>query len=123
MKASGYSSTTKTNYDAESWLISPEIDLASAIKPALSFKHALNFFENMEKAKEEASVWVKVAGGDWSKLSGVAYPESLSWTFVDSGKVDLANFVGKKIQIAFKYISTAAKAGTWEVDEFLIAEQ
>ena len=83
----------------------------------------MNFFADMNKAKEEATVWIKAAGGDWTQLSGVGYPEKLSWDFVESGKVDLANFVGKKIQIAFKYISTAAKAGTWEVDEFLIAEQ
>ena len=121
MKASGYAKDV--NYDAESWLISPEIDLSSATKPALSFKHALNYFADMNKAKEEATVWIKAAGGDWTQLSGVGYPEKLSWDFVESGKVDLANFVGKKIQIAFKYISTAAKAGTWEVDEFLIAEQ
>ena len=121
MKASGYANNT--NFDTESWLISPEIDLASAQKPALSFKHALNFFENLEKAKEEASVWVKAAGGDWTKLSGVAYPESMSWSFVESGKVDLSAYKGKKIQIAFKYISTSNKAGTWEVDEFLISEQ
>lgn len=123
MKASGYSNTTKTNYDAESWLISPEIDLSSAKKPALSFKHAVNFFSDMNKAKEEATVWIKAADGDWTQLSGVSYPEKLSWDFVDSGKVDLTNYVGKKVQIAFKYMSTATKAGTWEVDEFLIAEQ
>lgn len=120
MKASGYASDK--NYDTESWLISPEIDLASATKPALSFKHAVNFFESVDKAKEEASVWVKAAGGEWTKLAGVAYPDKLSWSFVESGKIDLSVYAGKKIQIAFKYLSTSTKAGTWEVDEFLISE-
>ena len=121
MKASGYASNT--NFDSESWLISPVIDLSSATKPVLTFRHALNFFSSVAKAKEEATLWVKAEGGEWTQLSGVAYPDSLSWTFVDSGDVDLSAYAGKKVQIAFKYVSTAEKAGTWEVDDFAIAEK
>ena len=118
MKATGYASST--NYDTESWLISPVIDLSAATSPVLTFKHAVNFFESVDKAKEEASVWAKAEGGDWAQLSGVNYPTSLSWTFVESGEVSLAAYAGKKVQIAFKYVSTATKAGTWELDEFVV---
>ena len=48
---------------------------------------------------------------------------SLSWTFVDGGPVDLTSYVGNKVKIAFKYTSTATKAGTWEVDKFSVAEK
>ena len=47
-------------------------------------------------------------------------PAQLSWTFVGSGNVSLSAFAGKKIQIGFKYTSTAAKAGTWEVKNVII---
>ena len=119
MKASGYASNT--NFAAESWLISPVIDLGSATKPVLTFRHALNFFSSVDKAKEEATLWAKAEGGEWTQLSGIAYPESLSWTFIDSGEIDLSAYAGKKVQIAFKYVSTASKAGTWEVDDFAVA--
>ena len=121
MKASAYANST--NFASESWLISPAIDLTSAKKPVLTFRHALNYFTSLDTAKEEATLWVKAEGGEWTKLSGVAYPESLSWTFIDSGEIDLTAYAGKKIQIGFKYISTAEKAGTWEVDNFEIKEK
>lgn len=121
MKASAYANNA--NFASESWLVSPAVDLSSAKNPILTFRHALNYFTSIEKAKEEATVWAKPEGGEWTKLSGVIYPESLSWTFIDSGEIDLTAYVGKKIQIGFKYVSTAEKAGTWEIDSFEIKEK
>lgn len=121
MKASGY--VGGTAYKTESWLISPVVDIpATATSPALSFDQALNQFTSIDKAKEEATVWVRIEGGSWTALTGVTYPTTLSWTFVSSGSVDLAAYKGKKIQIGFKYTSTETKAGTWEVKNFKIAE-
>ena len=120
MKASAYKNPT--NYASESWLISPVIDLKDATAPVLSFTHATNFFSSVDKAKEEATVWAREEGGSWTALEGVNYPASLSWTFVESGSIDLSAYKGKKIQIAFKYTSTATKAGTWEIKDFELDE-
>ena len=115
MVASGYVKADSKDYDTESWLVSPVIDLSSEKAAFLSFEHACNFFTDIETAKKEVGVKVKVEGGEWESLSGFAYPETLSWSFVNSGSVDLASYLGKKVQIAFVYTSTAAKAGTWEI--------
>lgn len=119
MKASAYNQQA---YASESWLVSPVVNLASAQHPVLTFRHAVNQFESIDKAKEEATVWVREENGTWTQLTGVSYPASMSWSFVDSGEIDLSGYKGKKIQVAFKYVSTATKAGTWEVDKFSIAE-
>ncbi|MDE6134024.1 MAG: DUF5017 domain-containing protein, partial [Muribaculaceae bacterium] len=111
-KASGYAAGT--NYDAEAWLISPEIDLSAFGEATLSYEQATNFFSSTEVLPDQAAAYVREAGGEWVKLSP-EYPESMSWTFVPSGDIDLSAFAGKKIQIGFCYISTEAKAGTWEV--------
>ena len=111
-KASGYAN--KTNYDTEAWLISPVIDLTKFTAPTLSFEHATNFFADAATAKDEATVWAREVGEDWVKLNP-AYPETMSWTFIASGEIDLAEFAGKEMQFAFCYKSTATKAGTWEV--------
>lgn len=118
MKASAY--VGNTNYASESWLVSPLVDLSENTGEAnLAFEHAVNFFSSIDKAKEEATVWVREEGGSWSKLS-INYPETLSWSFVQGGTVDLSSYNGKKIQVGFKYVSTTEKAGTWEIKNFNI---
>ena len=120
MKASAY--VSGTNKASESWLISPLVDLSAAVNPALTFTHAMNYFSTIDKAKEEATVWVRIEGGAWTALEGVTYPASLSWTFVDCAPIDLSAYKGKKVQIGFKYTSTATKAGTWEIKNFKLDE-
>jgi hypothetical protein len=120
MKASAY--VGGTAYETESWLISPVVSFAGATHPALSFSHAVNNFTSIAKAQEETSVWIREKDGEWTKLSGVNYPTSLSWTFVESGSIDLSAYVNKQIEIGFKYTSTTEKAGTWEVKDFKLKE-
>jgi len=54
-------------------------------------------------------------GTNWTELTLSAWPDKLSWNFFDA-TADLSPFAGKTdVQIALKYLSTAEKAGTWEV--------
>lgn len=119
MVATGYSNSA--NYDSESWLVSPEIDLTAASNVTLSFDQALNYFSSIDVAKEQATLMVRESGKEWSQITGYSYPASLSWTFAGSGDIDLSSYIGKTVQFAFRYVSTAAKAGTWEVKNFKIA--
>jgi hypothetical protein len=119
MVATGYSNSA--NYDSESWLVSPEIDLTAASNVTLSFDQALNYFSSIGVAKEQATLMVRESGKEWSQITGYSYPASLSWTFAGSGDIDLSSYIGKTVQFAFRYVSTAAKAGTWEVKNFKIA--
>jgi len=120
MKASAY--VGGSDLAAESWLLSPEIDLKKATGTSITFSHALNFFLDIERAKSEATVWVKVNGGDWAQLEGVTYPGELSWTFIDC-TIDTKAYDGKKVQFGFKYVSTEEKAGTWEIKNFVVKGQ
>lgn len=110
-KASAYANNT--NYAAESWLISPVIDLTKYTAPTLSYEQATNYFSDPAVYSDEATAWAREEGGQWVKLNP-EYPEKNSWTFVSSGALDLSDFAGKKMQIGFCYKS-AEKAGTWEL--------
>ncbi len=116
MKASGYKSGAK---DAESWLVSPVLDMTKATEAALNFKHAGKFFGTMA---DEIKVMACVAEGTWAELPIDAYPTNTDYTFVDA-TVDLSAYVGKKMQFAFVYKSTTAAAGTWEVKDVAITGQ
>ncbi len=118
MKATGYASSN--NYATESWLVSPEINLTGASNVSVSFTQALNYFTSIDVAKDEAALMIRESGKDWSQITGYTYPESLGWTFTDSGAIDLSAYVGKTVQFAFRYTSTATKAGTWEIKTFTV---
>jgi len=110
MKASGYKGG-----GVESWLVSPEYDLAGQESVYLSFDHILNYLKGATRT-EHVNVLIKeTSAAEWTSLEGITWPEGTSWTAVNSGKVDLSAYAGKKIQIAFKYTSTASVATTWEV--------
>lgn len=119
--ATAYVSSTRENHASDCWLVSPEIDLTSQSAAFLSFDQALNFFSNLETAKSETSVNIREVGTtEWTRLTVPAYPASMSWNFANSGDIDLAAYIGKKVEIGFRYTSTDAKAGTWEIKNVLI---
>ena len=121
MKASAY--VNNTNYESESWLISPVIDLSGKTSAYLTFEHATNFF-NTSTLGDDASVYAKEEGaGDWTKVTGVTYPSSQGWTFVDAGDIDISAYAGKKMQFAFVYKSSSSKAGTWEVKNVVVKDE
>ena len=117
MNASAY--VNKTNYASESWLVSPKFDCTKATALTLSFSEAANFFKSAENVSAYTSVKVKEVGTDtWTDLTLSARASGTAWTFTDGITADLSAYVGKKMQIAFVYTSSAELAGTWEVKNF-----
>ena len=111
MKASAYANSTK--YATESWLISPEIDLSSAPSAFLSFDHVMRYFGT---ANQDGTLKVTIDNGaNWADVTIPTYPDGNSWTFVSSGEISLASYVGKKIKLAFIYKSSTDAAATWEI--------
>lgn len=116
MVATGYDSESRTNFDTDSYLVSPVIDLTDQTEAWLIFDHAINFFASVDVAKKQATLLVKEDGADsWTQLTIPRYGTNQDYNFVSSGNIDLKAYAGKKIRLAFRYQSTAAKAGTWEV--------
>lgn len=117
MKASAYISGAA--HASESWLVSPKFDCTNATALTLSFSEAANKFNSAENVSAYTSVKVKEVGTDtWTDLTLSARASGTSWDFTDGITADLSAYVGKKMQIAFVYTSTAELAGTWEVKNF-----
>lgn len=120
-KASAY--VNKKNLPSESWLVSPWIELSCAeVERNLYFDHAVSkYFGNVS---EEATLWIKVEGGDWTQITSIAYPEvpqDKSFSPFETQAVSLAGYEGKKIKVGFKYVSTDEAAGTWEIRNFKVS--
>ena len=110
MKASAY--TNNTAYATESWLISPEYDLTGMASAEFTFSHTGRFFGTMT---EEATLWVSTDNGaTWEQLDISTYMTGSNWTYVTSTQ-DLSPLCGKRIRLAFRYVSTTDAAATWEI--------
>jgi hypothetical protein len=61
---------------------------------------------------------------EWNTLEDgtLDVPAGVSWTFQPTGKLDMSQFVGEKIHIAFRYHITEKKSGTWEIRNLLLCE-
>ena len=89
-------------------MVTPEIDLGGYKEATVSFSHAVNYAQN---PSEKLSVEVRCEGKT-TKLEGITWPTGDSWSFVDSGDIDLSAWAGKKINIVFHYTSTTSEAPT-----------
>lgn len=119
--ATGYDKGTSSNFETDSWLVSPVIDLAGVETPYMAFDQALNYFSSLEVAKTQATVAVREEGQTaWTTLTIPTYPTAMGFDFVNTGDINLSQWAGKKIQIGFHYISTTAKAGTWEFKNLVV---
>lgn len=116
-KATAY--YNKTNNAADASIVSPEIDLTGYAEATLNFNHALNFIQT-DTPEERLSVEVR-CDGQTTTLSGITWPAGNSWAFNASGDIDLSQFAGKKIRIAFHYTSTSSIASTWEIKSATIS--
>lgn len=123
-KGTGFSSENK---NTESYLVSPEIDLSKAATPSVVFDCAINYLKGAERSKNFnlliSTDYAGAAGSaSWKTLEVTGWPVEDSWTFVTVEPLSLADYVGKKIRLAFHYKSTSATACTVEVKNMSVKE-
>lgn len=106
-----------TAYESEAYAYSPVIDLTGYKSVKASFESAAKFQTTLTQlcrfvVREEGAT-------TWTALT-FSFPAEGSWTFTSSGDIDLSAYAGKKIQVGFKYASSAAGADTWEIQNLKI---
>lgn len=103
----------------EDWLISPAFNLDSYSDVVLTFVTAKNYngpdievyFSNDYDGEDPTtSTWQEI---ECALSQG-------SWTWTESGEINLDGFNGTNCHIAFKYTSTEEEAAGWEVDDILL---
>lgn len=124
-KASAF--TNNTNYETESWIVSPEISLKKAAAPILKFDEAHKFLNGAEPSKY-FSVLVSmdyendVTKASWTELEVKGWSDGQTWDFVSVEPIDLAAYKDQTIHIAYRYKSDADAAATWEVKNMSVQE-
>ena len=132
MRGSAYSGGP---HYGEGWFVTPKIKLKNATAPALSFDHALNYGPTDETREQQITVWVstdftddvhsatwtQLPWNEWNGTTGV--PDANSWTYYNSGRMDLSAWNNQTIYIGFCYKTEAGQTcPTWEVKNILVNE-
>jgi hypothetical protein len=110
-RMSGYEGGSFANDD---WLVSPSIDLSGFSLATLVFESARNYDGEAIMVKISSDYSGDPATATWTTLSATLSQGSWQWT--SSGNVDISDFAGQTVHIAFQYISTNELSATWEID-------
>lgn len=112
--------TAGVKADAESYVVSPLIDLSKVSDAHLSFDHVQRYAGNVY---EELTLWASGNNGEtWEQLLIPFYSSGTDWNFVNSGNISLKAYSGKQLLLKFRYVSNASAYATWEIKNLLIEE-
>ncbi|PWD98353.1 choice-of-anchor J domain-containing protein [Marinilabilia rubra] len=114
-KISGFSGGANTNND---WLVSSVIDLSGQTSAYMTIRQAANYLDDWANLKVMVSSDYAgdIEAASWTEITVEEKPEGDSWGFVESEAVNLSDWAGENITIAFNYNSTTSEAATWEID-------
>ena len=125
--ATSYVSSSKTNNNAESWLLSQSFDFAKDSIATISFDYVIRYCESGKAAAYHQLLisdnYTKdVEEATWEAIDFGAVENTTNWEFTKVEKVDIpAAYMGKSnVTIAFRYIGTSTKSGTFEIDNVVV---
>lgn len=113
-----------------SWLITPQISLATATAPKLSFTNAAGY--NTGTVAFKVYVSTNYTGGNnpsastWTEIpaSYATAPGTGYSAFVSSGSLSLTPYIGQNVYIGFKYTGgDPSGTTTWEIDDVKVVAQ
>lgn len=110
------------NYVADATLYLPEIDLTDYQDASLTINQAINYANGnaLKYLSVEATVIDSETGEkEVSKLTDLAVPSKDGWTFKDY-VLDLAQYCGSKVILAFHYTSDTDTSCYWEIKNLTI---
>lgn len=121
LNVKGMDDATKVKYETDTWAVSPVVDLNGHSNVYWSLEWAGNYFTTQDNFKSCCQLGVREAGSpDWTLVEDVTYPAGNNWTFVNTGKISLDAWSGKKIQVGIHYMSSTALTGTLEITNLII---
>lgn len=111
------------NTQAETWFISPNVDLTGSTAPIFSFDNTCNYsgpaLEVFISTNYDGTSMPSTA--TWTPFSPVL--SSGGWAWVNSGAINLSSYAGtSNVRVAFKYTGTNSAGKTWEIDNIKISE-
>lgn len=113
------------NVPCENWMVSSMIDLSGITTPVLSFGNDVNYTGTplqLLVSTDYDGTSSPNTQGSWLDISAnVTWDSNTSgWGFQNTGDIDMTQFSGQTITIAFKYTGSSSDGSTWEIDDIKI---
>lgn len=117
LQATAYKSGTNYASDAIAYA---NINLTQFKSATLTYSQLTNYFLSGNVIPEQCTIVVREHNStDWTTLAGTS-PAANSKEWNNAEPVDLSAWVGKNIDLGFRYISTEEKAGTWRLNNIYV---
>ena len=122
-KATGWNGTTQVTTAGTYYLVSPEISLEGQTAAHVSYEYILRY----NKGDENQQVFITDNFNEATPTEGwtpvvASHKEGVDWASFEKEDVAIpAEYMGKKIRLAFRYNTNAESGSTWEVKNFAIA--
>jgi hypothetical protein len=105
------------NNPNEDWLISAKIDLTNSSNTYMQLSHAVEYFETgclfiLVSTNYDGTNY---SSAKWKEIPFPDYTGSNKNKYVETNAIDISAYDGKKINIAFKYVSTSVNAPYWGI--------
>ena len=121
-EASSYDDDGVAN-DAESWLVSTPLDFSKDSVAKIRFDYVIRYCTDDKVAEYNqllisADYTEEITDATWEVIDFNAVENTSDWTKATTEDIEIpSKYMGdSNVTIAFKYIGTAAEAGTFEVD-------
>lgn len=120
-KATGWNGSTTTA--GTYYLVSPEISLEGQTAAHVSYEYILRY----NKANENQQLYITTNFNSAAPTEGwtplvTTHKEGTDWATFEKEDVAIpAEYMGKKIRLAFRYETNSESGSTWEVKNFAIA--
>ena len=125
--ATSYVSSSKTNNNAESWLLSPSFDFSNDSIATVSFDYVIRYCESGKVAEYHSLMICSNFEGDpddatWETIDFNATENATDWTLTKTGDIAIPQkYMGEKaVTLAFFYKGTETKACTFEIDNVIV---
>lgn len=110
-----------SNFAAESWLISPAIDLSTATLPTLDFRNAWKYTGSpLQLMISTDYISGAPSTATWTDLSSSSIWSTGNFVWASSGSINLSAYLQPSVHIAFKYTGSSSNGSTWEIDDINI---
>ena len=116
------------NVPANTWLISPGVDLSSSTQPILNFQTIMKWPGAplvLYISTDYDGTSNPTLQGTWTDITSQALwdVDNTTWgNWTNSGDVDLSAYKSSSTYIAYEYFGSSSSGSTWEIDNITINE-